>query len=102
MPKKDTKRAPEDVVRVLRVIEYIGPRSWVEKTLSNSLKGTFEPAMGKRICAVTVGDYPEMLVKAGEFAMPENGMSPWNRIDKPEKYPADEPRLPFVVAVPAP
>lgn len=102
MPKKDTKRAPEDVVRVLRVIECIGPRSWVEKTMAHSIKGTFAVAEGKSICAVTVGDYPEMLVQAGEFVSPKGGMAPWSQIDKPQKHPADEPRLPFVVAVPAP
>lgn len=28
----------QDIVRVLRVIEYIGPRDWVELTLAKSIK----------------------------------------------------------------
>lgn len=60
----------EDIIRVLRVIEYIGPRSWVESTVANSIQGTKLLMGGKEIRAATVGTYPEILQNlpdAGEF-----------------------------------
>lgn len=51
-----------DRVRVLRVIEYEGPRDWVEKTINQSLHGTFEiPGISGVIRAVTIGDFPSLL-----------------------------------------
>lgn len=52
-----------DIVRVLRLIEYKGPRSWVEQTLKRSLhyrsgtsaEGAYE------ITGVTLTQYPEIL-----------------------------------------
>jgi len=93
MPKKDTKRAPEDVVRVLRVIEYVGPRSWVEATMAHAIKGTLAVAEGKRICAVTIGDYPEILIKAGSF-VPDRPNIGYAHIDAPKVHPADAPPPP--------
>lgn len=51
----------QDIVRVLRVIEYVGPRSWVEKTIANSIHGTKDVGMGGKISAATIGAYPEIL-----------------------------------------
>lgn len=62
----DKAAEKEDTVRVLRVIEYVGPRSWVERTLENSIQGTktFDEVRGggkATIRAATVGGYPEIL-----------------------------------------
>lgn len=72
----------EDHVRVLRVIEYTGPRALVERQVERSLHGTrlgvrnadgyfLEPSDNSpvRITAVTLGEYPEVLERA-KLAMP--------------------------------
>ncbi len=55
----------EDIVRVLRILEYVGPRSWVETTLDNcAVKGTKTFAQRNGTCSIRsaiVGDYPEIL-----------------------------------------
>ena len=54
----------EDTVRVLRVIEYVGPRSWVEQVVRDSIHGekNLSPKGGKAVIrAATVGVYPEIL-----------------------------------------
>lgn len=52
----------EDRVRVLRILEYVGPRSWVEKTMeANAVKGTHHLGHGQWIKEAILGDYPEML-----------------------------------------
>jgi hypothetical protein len=54
----------QEIVRVLRVIEYSGPRDRVEEIVSRSLHGQRTLGCGKRqvtIRAVTVGLYPEIL-----------------------------------------
>lgn len=51
-------------VRVLRVIEYVGPRKWVEATLARSIHGTmkFYPEGGPaEIRAATVDQFPGVL-----------------------------------------
>ncbi len=59
-----------DTVRVLRLVEYVGPRDWVETTLSKSIKGrmdlsTYVPGAGpKYIQAATLTAYPEILPPA--------------------------------------
>ncbi len=50
-----------DIVRVLRIIEYVGPRKWVERTIAGSIHGTKELGFGQQIKAVTIGAYPEIL-----------------------------------------
>lgn len=89
MPKKDTTRAAEDIVRVLRVIEYVGPRSWVEATVERSIKGVLKMGNGGKIGAAVVGDYPEILVKQGTFV--RDTLDPeFGKIDNPPKaHPAD-------------
>lgn len=51
----------EDRVRVLRVIEYVGPRSWVENIVTRSIHGTKECGRDRFIHAATLGTYPEIL-----------------------------------------
>ncbi len=52
-----------DKVRLLRIIEYIGPREWVEEIVSKSIQGTKIIAKDKIITAVTLGTFPEILKK---------------------------------------
>ena len=56
-------------VRVLRVVEYVGDREFVEDTVSRSIDGTKDicgPKGRMEIRAATIGDYPEILEKGGE------------------------------------
>lgn len=62
-----------DTIRVLRLIEYEGPRDLVEQQVENSIQGTRYGMVGKaltsgawprahvRITAVTLGAYPEVI-----------------------------------------
>lgn len=50
-----------DIVRVLRVIEYVGYRDWVEETVSRSIHGIKEVKPGCLIRAATLTEYPEIL-----------------------------------------
>ena len=51
-----------DIVRVLRIIEYSGPRDVVERQIERSLHGTKEFGNPPcRITAATLGTYPEIL-----------------------------------------
>lgn len=54
-----------DTVRVLRVIEYVGPRAWVEMTIQRSIHGELQvpdERYGKGVIRVaTLGTYPEIL-----------------------------------------
>jgi hypothetical protein len=50
-----------DIVRVLRVIEYVGPRADVERTIANSIHGERNIGGGFFIRAATIGAYPEIL-----------------------------------------
>ena len=57
-----------DIVRVLRVIEYTGPRDVVEMQVARSLHGTrYGCTIRGRTClitAATVGDFPLVLERA--------------------------------------
>lgn len=66
----------EDEVRVIRIIEYTGPRSWVEKCIERSIHGTKIIEGGSwmrqedrelhreaRITAVTLGEYPQIMAQ---------------------------------------
>lgn len=63
-----------DIVRVLRVIEYVGPRDRVEEMVKRSIHG--EKVMSGRgrsqlvIRAATVGSFPEILEESPD-ANPE-------------------------------
>ena len=50
-----------DTIRVLRVIEYTGPRDKVEDQVARSLHGEKRLNNGVVIRAATVGSYPEVL-----------------------------------------
>lgn len=52
-----------DVIRVLRIIEYVGPRAWVEKTINKSIHATkiFHIDPSCKISAATIGTFPELL-----------------------------------------
>ena len=65
-----------DKVRVLRIIEYVGPRDWVERVVAESIQGTKvierRGNVDKAEClirAATIGSYPEILE---EPERPEN------------------------------
>jgi hypothetical protein len=64
----------EDRVRVLRLVEYDGPRSWVESTLAHAIHGRklVSTLHGHRGCitAVTLTQYPEILERARESQEP--------------------------------
>lgn len=61
---KDSRERPEDLVRVLRIVEYTGPRAAVEECVAKSIHGErrFGPH-GKEIAVrvATIGEYPEIL-----------------------------------------
>lgn len=50
-----------DIIRVLRVIEYVGPRDNVEDQVARSLHGEKRLPNGVMIKAATLGAYPEVL-----------------------------------------
>ena len=52
---------PQDKVRVLRILEYVGPREWVEAVLARSTHGTRVFSLGCEIRGATLGAYPEIL-----------------------------------------
>ena len=53
----------EDIVRVLRIVEYIGKRSAVEEQIVRSLHGQREGILGVTIRATTLGHYPDIMDK---------------------------------------
>ena len=70
-----------DIVRVLRVIEYIGPREWVEATLKRSIQGTLwlsEPSEShpdwplQVIRTATVGNLMERMDKEEVHTLEEH------------------------------
>lgn len=59
----------EDTVRVLRVVEYEGPRGQVEETLINSIHGT--AMFGElRVTAATLCEFPQVLDEARRVSTP--------------------------------
>ena len=54
---------PEDMdnIRILRIIEYTGPREKVEDQVARSLHGEKRLPNGVTIKAATVGTYPEII-----------------------------------------
>ena len=55
-----------DIVRVLRILEYVGPRDSVERTLTmNAVPANGEARFREiTIRSATIGQYPEILEKA--------------------------------------
>jgi hypothetical protein len=64
-----------DIIRVLRLIEYEGPRDLVEKQLKMSLHGTRNGIQDKessvRITAVTLDQFPQVLSEAQQIPCPK-------------------------------
>lgn len=54
----------EEEVRVLRILEYVGPRSRVEEVVAKAIQGERYCGSGLKIRAATIGTYPEILTKA--------------------------------------
>lgn len=58
-----------DKIRVLRIIEYVGDRAWIEKTLKTGIQGTMRfkdsdhPEYDNEIRTCTVGNFPEILTR---------------------------------------
>ena len=51
-----------DIVRVIRIVQYVGPRKFVEETVKNSIHGTYEiKTQNLAITAVTLGTFPETI-----------------------------------------
>jgi len=61
--QKEQKEQKEDSIRILRIIEYVGPRNWVETTINKSINGTHILAKDKRISVTTIGTFPEVMKK---------------------------------------
>lgn len=53
-----------DIIRVLRILEYTGPRDKVEATIAGSIQGEKRLDSGLTIKAATIGSYPEILTTA--------------------------------------
>lgn len=51
----------DDIVRVVRIYEFSGPRALVEQQVANSIQGEKRPGNGVTIKAATLGLYPELL-----------------------------------------
>jgi hypothetical protein len=51
-------------VRVLRIIEYVGEREWVEQTVLRAIQNTKVVKPNCTITAVTLTQYPEILEAA--------------------------------------
>jgi hypothetical protein len=62
-------------VRVLRVLEYEGPRSWVEDTLGHrGIKGEFRfPGKEAIIREAIIGEFPAILEKEEDSAQAIQG-----------------------------
>ena len=78
-----------DIVRVLRVIEYEGERSWVESTVKGSIHGELKMGEGV-IRAATVNEFPVKVVREERakepfFSVDELGNDywAWFRVDEP-------------------
>lgn len=61
LPKRLLAGKHEDLVRVLRIIEIIGDRRWVESTLARSITGRRDYTERNSITVVTLTQYPEIL-----------------------------------------
>lgn len=54
----------QDIVRVLRIYEFIGPRSKIEKQVAISIQGEKSFDGDCTIRAATLGTFPEIMQKA--------------------------------------
>lgn len=54
----------EDIVKVFRILEYSGPRKWVEECIAKrSVKGIYVLSENKSISEGIIGEYPEIFKK---------------------------------------
>jgi len=67
-----------DIIRVLRLVEYEGPRDLVEEQLKGSVYGTRRGISRKgnigeyvRVTATTLGIYPEVIEEARRISAPQ-------------------------------
>lgn len=54
----------KEIIRVLRVLEYVGPRDIIEEVITKSLHGEKHFGASDQKCiirAATIGTYPEIL-----------------------------------------
>ena len=72
------EQSTEDIVRVLRLVEYEGPRSLVEKQLAGSVHGTrfgygnpMRSGSYVRITVTTLGVFPEVIEEARRVPDPQ-------------------------------
>ena len=49
------------IVRVLKIVEYVGPREWVEQTIKRSLPKETRLGSSCIIRTAVIGTYPEIL-----------------------------------------
>jgi len=58
--------SPYDIIRVVRVLEYVGERRWMEATLSNNaVKGTMAFGQQSKITELAI-TMPTMVVRIKE------------------------------------
>lgn len=84
MQKEPAKESNEEIVQVLRVVLYEGPRSLVEKQIAQSLHGTRlgmtgVSKTGVKITAVSLNEFPQVLEKARGEVKPAFGSDAGNR-----------------------
>lgn len=60
-----------DIIRVVRIIEYIGPRELVEPAVEDSIHGVKKLPGGLQITVATIGPYPEILFKGLKLSSAE-------------------------------
>jgi len=74
-----------DRVRVIRVLEYEGPRDWIEVTLAqNAVKGTRNFGGGCVIREATVGAFPAVVeeIKEVPYKRPAISKEEWSFMDR--------------------
>lgn len=52
-----------DIIRIMRIIEYVGTREKVEETINKSIHGTKFFSDDLQISVSTIGSFPEILKK---------------------------------------
>lgn len=63
-----------DIVRVLRILEYEGPREWIEETLRRrAVKKEYRIGAHSTIREAIVGEFPTILEEKGGDQTTENG-----------------------------
>lgn len=53
-----------DTVQVMRIVIYEGPRDKVEKNIENSIHGTHTISNGVSITALTIKEFPVILIES--------------------------------------